>query len=534
MHSRRGVGHTASMLSPDQIAHYRRHGYVNHAAESVLLLDEALIEEQQGIHHEVQIGVKSPALMVPDRDKPWEYCGAGMSKRIHLYGTVLYDDLMGKYRMWYMGRMGPHWRFSEGNYQIPGLYIPRTDALPHHCNGVTHDHHGRALQTNDRGDLTLYAESDDGLEWVKPQLGIFTFNGDANNNIVWDLHGAAVFIDREADPEKRYQAIGFCRRYRGIFLLTSPDGIHWDDRHHLEPVVDRTNEGAFNVTWDSRDRLFRAYSIERSPDREERRIICYTESPTLEGPWKASRPLLEPTSWDDAVAERKYGALRAEFYDLSAFRYHNVHLGLVGALYVTAEKLPDEKNQIPCDGPIDAQLVYSRDGLSWTHADRERTPVIPRGTGDGFDRGMIIGTAKEPVIEGDAIHWYYTGCEHGHGETDFEKRVKCLARATWQRDRFIALHAPEEGMVTTKAAPRPPGGALTVNADAAGGQVQVELCAADGTVVEGFSRHQCRPLRGDQLDEKVTWRSADISDLPKAVKIRFILQRSKLYSYRWN
>ena len=502
----------------------------------VLLLDETLIQEQHGIRREVQVGSKSPLLVAPDRDQPWEYCGAGMSKRIHLYGTVLYDDLMGKYRMWYMGRMGPHWRFPEGNYQIPGLYIPRTDERPYHCNGVTHDRHGRALQTNDRGDLTLYAESDDGLAWVKPDLGIFTFNGDPDNNIVWDLHGASVFIDR-ADPEaeKRYQAIGFCRRYRGIFLLTSADGIRWDDRHHLEPVAARSNEGAFNVTWDSRDQVYRAYSIERTGDRDERRVICYTESPALEGPWKESRPVLEPTSWDDAVAWRRYGALRAEYYDLSAFRYHNVHLGLVGALYVRAEKIPNEKNQMPCDGPIDAQLVYSRDGLSWSHADRERTPVIPRGAGDAFDRGMIIGTAKEPVIEGDAIHWYYTGCEHGHGETDLEKRVKYLARATWRRDRFIALHAPDAGVVTTKPVSVPPGArGLTVNADAAGGQVLVELCAPDGAVLEGFSHRQCVPLRGDELDWRVSWNGADLSAVGGAVKIRFLLTRSRLYSYRWS
>ena len=46
--------------------------------------------------------------MEPDEDKLWEYCGLGMSKRIRLYGTTLYDDLVGKYRMCYFGRMGPH------------------------------------------------------------------------------------------------------------------------------------------------------------------------------------------------------------------------------------------------------------------------------------------------------------------------------------------------------------------------------------------------------------------------------------------
>ena len=177
--------------------------------------------------------------------------------------------------------------------------------MNHSCNGVTKDKYGRPFADNDRGDLTLYAESDDGITWVKPNVGIFTFNGSAGNSIVWDLHGASVFIDREEkNPEKRYKAIGFCRRYRNIFLLTSPDGIHWDDKDYVEPVSRRANEGSFNVTFDANDPVYRAYSIVRFDDKENRRVICYTESPSLEGPWKDSRPILEPNSWDDEIARR--------------------------------------------------------------------------------------------------------------------------------------------------------------------------------------------------------------------------------------
>lgn len=230
------------------------------ANESVLLLDEALIEQEKGIKRVVVPGQKSSAVMEADENKLWESCGPGMSKRIHLYGTVLYDDLMGKYRMWYFARMGPHWRVENGNFQISGLYVPRTDEKPYHCNGVTEDKYGRTFADNDRGDLTCYAESDDGISWVKPNAGIFEFNGSAYNNIIWDFHGASVFIDKdEEDSQKRYKAIGFCRRYRNIFLITSPDGIHWDDKDYVDPVSDRTNEGAFNVTYDSVSQIYRAY-----------------------------------------------------------------------------------------------------------------------------------------------------------------------------------------------------------------------------------------------------------------------------------
>ena len=314
-----------------------------------------------------------------------------MSRRIYLYGTVLHDR--GKYRMWYFCRMGPHWRFAGGNHQIPGLYMPRSDEKPYHYHGATADRYGRAFVDNDRGDLTCYAESDDGIHWRKPELGIFTFDGRADNNIVWNLHGASVFVDRD-EPDPR-------RRYRNIFLLCSADGIRWDDR-------------------------------------DKRRIICYSESPVLAGPWKDAVPIFEPRHWDDEIGRRKYGALRAEFHNMSAFRYNNLYLGLLGVLYVTAEQDPDDPYQMPCDGPIDAQWAYSRDGINWQHADRARTSAIPRGAGDAFDRGMIIGTCKEPVVVGDEVHWYYSGAENTHGGK-LEYWVKRIGRATWRRDRFVAL-----------------------------------------------------------------------------------------------
>ena len=72
--------------------------------------------------------------------------------------------------------------------------------------------------------------------------------------------------------------------------------------------------------------------------------------------------MFEPTSWDDEMRRRKYRALRAEFHNMSAFRYHNIHLGMLGVLYVTAEQISNQENQMPCDGPIDSQFVYSRGG----------------------------------------------------------------------------------------------------------------------------------------------------------------------------
>ena len=40
--------------------------------------------------------------------------------------------------------------------------------------------------------LIAYAESKDGKNWVRPELGLFEFNGSKKNNIVWVDKGAAL------------------------------------------------------------------------------------------------------------------------------------------------------------------------------------------------------------------------------------------------------------------------------------------------------------------------------------------------------
>ena len=161
-----------------------------------LFIDDALIASKYGVKRTLHPCVKHETpVLEPDLNNPWEHGGPDQSRRVHLYGTTMYDAAYGKYRMWYMCRMGPHWRFKAN--EIPGLYVPRPDRNPSTYRGKTRDAYGRKFVENDRGDLTCYAESDDGLTWTKPNLGLFEFNGNPNNNIVWDLHGACVFRDDE-------------------------------------------------------------------------------------------------------------------------------------------------------------------------------------------------------------------------------------------------------------------------------------------------------------------------------------------------
>ena len=190
----------------------------------------------------------------------------------------------------------------------------------------------------------------------------------------------------------------------------------------------------FNITWDSRQGLYRGYTL--CQYKEGRRSICYSESRKLSGPWKELRPMLLPQRQDDEVGKRKYGAIQGEYYNMSGFRYGNIHIGILAVLYVTGPGVPG----MPVDGPMDAVLAYSRDGANWHHFDTERTPVIPRGEAGSFDCGMVMGVANEPLIEADSIHWYYTGSRETHGRS-LKDKIMSIGRASWRLDGFVSLDA---------------------------------------------------------------------------------------------
>jgi hypothetical protein len=498
-------------------------------SDPVLFVDDALIASKRGVTRTVHPGRKhdTPVLR-PNPDKPWEHGGEDQSKRVHLYGTTMYDESVGVYRMWYMCRMGPHWRFRP--HTVPGLYIPRPGRNPSTYMGQTHDAHGRKFVENDRGDLTCYAESDDGLTWTKPNLGIFEFNGSRDNNIVWDLHGASVFRDDdEPDPRKRYQAIGFCRRYRAVFLLTSPDGVRWDDSSHVDPVAERENEGSLNVVYDDRGRVYRAYAHARGTDRDARRMVHYTEASRLSGPWAPLRPILGATPDDDAVGAQKYGATRAEIHNMSGFRYHGIHIGIAGTLYVTGHGAAE--HEMPVDGPIDAHLIYSDDGVNWKYPDAEPTPILPRGEPGAFDGGMIMGTATQPIIRGDEIHWYYTGARHTHGRP-LHERYKAIGRATWRLDGFVSLDAGATAGVVETVPMATADGDLCINADARGGSIAVEVLGPDGHPQPGFSADDCVPFSGDSVRHPVRWKCRTLADASRPLRLRFVLHRAALYAFR--
>ena len=146
-------------------------------------------------------------------------------------------------------------------------------------------HHG--VGEKPRGEPMCYAESKDGIHWVKPNLGLFSFKGSAENNIVlggddqkfpatkkWrgelgfatDLgwRGDMVpFRDTNPNvtPDARYKAlVRGCRGPHqvlegqsdyGMYPMKSPDGIHWTLMRD-KPVITKRRFDTQNLAfWDA-------------------------------------------------------------------------------------------------------------------------------------------------------------------------------------------------------------------------------------------------------------------------------------------
>jgi len=118
-------------------------------------------------------------------DKPWE------SKGIN-YSCVL--KVEGKWRMWYEAFD----KQSESDFD-----------------------------TN-----LCYAESNDGIAWIKPDLKKVKYNDSLANNILMrkGLHGMSIFYDENATPDSRYKMV-FTKFNKQddswIYGMSSADGIHF-------------------------------------------------------------------------------------------------------------------------------------------------------------------------------------------------------------------------------------------------------------------------------------------------------------------
>jgi len=154
-------------------------------------------------------------------------------------------------------------------------------------------------------EILCYAESEDGLTWKKPELGIVAVDGSTANNVVFAGPGAVHFCIARCPhetPEKRYRCMYFKSWWEGepgeeldsaeghrrldaknaakegenvppvslhgkMLGMNSPDGLHWTPIE--KPILDEWHDTHNICVYDEATGLYRAY-LRPSPMRKRK------------------------------------------------------------------------------------------------------------------------------------------------------------------------------------------------------------------------------------------------------------------------
>ena len=442
-----------------------------------LFVDDYLIDRIDGAS--LKLHEPQPAGTAIKYDRPWE--GRGCA-----YITVLEDD--GVYRMYYRGSPG------------------------------------------DGPEVTCYAESADGIEWKKPDIGLFDVVGTRNNNVILTpevageaTHNFSPMLDRRPGiPEsEQYKALGG-PYMEGLTAFASADGVTWRKLSE-KPVI---TKGAF----DSQNVCFWSQA--------EGRYLCYFRIST-----QGVRTIARTTSkdfrtWSEPV-EMDFGVAPLEHLYTNGttpyFRAPHIYVALPGRFWPERRALGDEDAaaldvwEVSGDAEdcSDAVLMTTRGGSRYDRTFMESF-VRP-----GLEKGNWVSRANYPaqgVVPTSPVEMsIYVG--RGMGQSSAR-----LERLTLRTDGFASLHSGYSGgeMLT-----RPflfDGSELLVNyATSAAGSIRIELLDETDAAIDGFALDDCDLIIGDDVDRTVTWNgSADVSRMAqRPIRLRFAMKDADLYSLRF-
>jgi hypothetical protein len=381
-----------------------------------------------------------------------------------------------------------------------------------------------------------YAESPDGIHWVKPSLHQREYKGSTENNffvvdpkLSWPLGEleSVLYTPNDPDPARRYKGL-MGAEYR--VPVVGPDGIHWTQldspklssgdesnlsydpltRNYIATMKTWRTYGRAHAIWTSQD--FQHWTNTKGifqTDAEDQKIAKETIQARLADP-----TLQQPVSNNPAD-------YNADVYNMGLFRYEGLYVGLP-AIYHATGKIDNNT-----DGFHLIQLVCSRDLLKWERLGDRRPFIGPSPVGtDAYDLMQLLPSSF-PLVRGDELWFYYSGLKYREPPKDDGAKWGAVCLAVLRRDGFISLDAGETpGVLTTK--PFVVNGAkLNVNVDANGGTLNIEALNADGKTLA-----VAETVEGDQPHAEVHWKSGNLADLQgQPVVFRFTLKNAKLYSF---
>jgi hypothetical protein len=423
--------------------------------------------------------------LISESGKPWEV------RYDNGYPNVIYDPEQNIYRLYYSIFIR-----DEESSQRPLEERPTSTYTPKSRRVIA----------------TCYAESKDGIEWTKPNLGQFLWNGSTDNNILMaHAHGAGIFLDEaEPDPAKRYKML--TRLDLGsshiMTVCYSANGLDFTDPIEIRGLGPQAD--THNIVF--RDRYSGRYVLITRIWKDGVRISAKSVSENF-------------IDWTTPVEVLRGHGPEWQVYSMPVFQDAGIYLGLASMYREGDRTMPDFDT-------VDVSLAYSRDLERFDFAAGGQ-PVIPRGEGsypDGeFDAGCVY--ASTPVFTDDEIRIYYIG---GNGlHTGFRESGFGLGYLELDKYAYFEARSSEApGVVLTRPFKMLGNEVSLLTEVDEGGSVEFELCdARTHASIPGFTASNMGPIT------KSGWVpltfGPDPAEYPvEPVSIRITLRSARVFGLR--
>lgn len=350
-----------------------------------------------------------------------------------------------------------------------------------------------------------YATSINGLLWNKPNLGLVTYGGNTNNNIVQETSFAGMNYDEATDTwvmvTANVDGVGGVGDPTSVWVWTasSPTGSF--------TMVKQLDAGYYSegkFCFRRSDGKWIAYQSSGHSGNNRRISAWLSDTTDITGDWTLYADVIGPVSSS------------AQPYGIGVRQIGGVFYGLVMVYDSTTD-----------DGIIRLDLYASQSGVNdWSLVVEDFVPI---GDDGAWDDEMVIN-AHRLVDDGHNWHVYYCGAPLGHNDANtFVGRAYGRATVGWSR---VCGYAGS-GTVTTTVLPVLSGytaSTLSVNADASGGSINIEVRDAAGDPIAGYTVDDFDTITSDVYDLEPTWGGETLPQVEN-LQLHFVITTATLHSY---
>ena len=485
--------------------------------ERVLFLDDQWVESSENVTSKLNLPVKRGPIACTEQK--WELQPLG---GVRGYGVVKWRD---RYRFYYSVHAGPE------------LYC------------------------------LAFLESDDGVEWSRPELDVVSFQGSTKNNLVdvgnhW-VKGLTIFVDPIGSDEHRFKLLGHNPR-EGLFLLTSPDGLRFTRQN--ECIAPFNTDSLVSAFYDPSVACYRVYlrawdrtrPIDKIPGS---RVVALAEIDTPFDPIPLK--VNPPDPWPQKPKKRMFGDVyaspmrrlnreiepyvlfcdetdpeKSDIYQSAALHYCPKTYLAFPTLYC---HYPPPPEGFINDGVLDIQFASSRDGVVWNR--EHRGPYVRHDQPDG-NCTKFLHMLNGVAIRNHSISQYHVGSRrsHGQGRTELDPKpdptpptvgAPIAYRLEQRLDGFISLDSAHSGGTVVTKAFELDCSKLQVNIDtSASGSARAGLLDESGVSIEGFGITESDKIQSNDTAYTLSWNgNSEVSRLlGRKVKLILESRATKLYA----